>query len=113
MEFIKEGMVIVKHSHGLVATIVAASLVATFISPTTSIAYAQPAAPINGAGASATSTTPANPEDNPIGTQGDPNAQPGSPSTEPKAQILRRVIKPVPAVRVTKTRVGASMLDRR
>ena len=86
MEFIKEGMVIVKHSHGLVATIVAASLVATFISPTTSIAYAQPAAPINGAGASATSTTPAKPEDNPIGTQGDPNAQPGSPSTEPKAQ---------------------------
>ena len=86
MEFIKEGMVIVKHSHGLVATIVAASLVATFISPTTSIAYAQPAAPINGAGASATSTTPANPEDNPIGT---------------------------PAVRVTRARSEASMPDRR
>jgi len=30
-----------------------------------------------------------------------------------QAQILRRVIKPVPAVRVTKTRLGASMLDRR
>ena len=75
-----------KHSHSLVATIVAASLVATFISPTTSIAYAQPAAPINGAGASTTATTPENPEDNPIGTQGDPNAQPGSPSTQPKPQ---------------------------
>ena len=75
-----------KHSHSLVATIVAASLVATFISPTTSIAYAQPAAPINGAGVSTTATTPENPEDNPIGTQGDPNAQPGSPSTQPKPQ---------------------------